>query len=780
LRPTLTLAAAALLLSTPPVGATTIAIVADGPGPRNEEILQLFQREMISLLGDEFDVAFANGGLIEADWSIEGVDAALSGALADPGVDVVVGLGLLASHELCGRGPLPKPSIAPFVVDPEAQGLPLARGKSGVRNLSYVTSVSQLRRDFETFREVVPFEKLALVVSATTSAAIPELADRARGIGRDLGIDVTVVPVGLSAAELFTGLPADVEAVYLAPLVRMPETELAAIASGLIERKLPSFSFFGRREVELGILAGNATETEFERLARRTALNIQRMLLGEDGGTIPVHFSNEQRLILNVATARAIGVRPTWAVLTIADRLGEAREPARTLGVAEVAHEAITVNLDLLAAESGLEAGAQDVAVARSFLLPRIDASATGTLIDEDQASQSFGRAAERMLAGSLSFSQLVYQDDAWAGWSVAKRLQKGREHSRDALRLDIAQAAATAYLNVLRAKTAERIQKDNLERTQTNLDLARARESVGFSGPAEVYRWEGEIARQRRAVIDANSLRNLAEMELNRLLRRPLEESFELEDTDLRDPAIGVSDERLQRYLAGPWSFRILRDFLSVVALENSPELRELDESIAAQERVLTAAKRSFFVPTVGIGGSLNRTFERDGAGSEPPPGFVAPEDTDWNVGVEAGLPLFEGAGRLAEKRGAQAALEELRTTREAAADRIEQRLRVAMHTAGASYASIDLSRASAEAARKNLELVSDSYSQGLLTVLDLLDAQSASLVAEEDAANAVYDFLVDLLEVERAAGFLSCVASGPEKSALVDRLERYREERE
>jgi outer membrane protein TolC len=757
---------------------TGIAIIADGPGPRNLEILQIFHQEIRDLLGEEFRVTFTNDGLIEADWTVAGVNAAFDVAFADPAVDVVVGLGLLASHELCGRGPLAKPAVAPFVVDPEAQGLPLVGGKSGVKNLSYVTSISQLKRDFETFREVVDFRKLTMIVSSTTAAAIPELGERARRIGAGIGIEVTVVPTGLSGEEALAALPPDTEAVYLAPLIRMSGQEFDKLVAGFIDRRLPSFSLLGRREVERGVLAGLTPESEFPRLARRTAINIQRMLLGEDGGSIAVHFSNEERLSLNVATARAIGARPSWSVLTVADRVDdERREVVRTLSIGQAAHEAILVNLDLLAAESAVQAGAQDVNVTRSFLLPQLDVSARGILIDQDQASQSLGQAAERTLEGSVTLNQLLYADDAWANFDIEKRLQIGRERARDQLRLDIGQAAATAYLNVLRAKTAERIQKDNLERTQANLDLARARESVGYSGPGEVYRWEGEIARQRRTVIEVNSLRNIAEIELNRLLHRPLEEPFALEDTDLDDPDVGIPDERLVRYLGDKWSFGILREFMSIVARENSPELQVLEESIAAQERVHEAASRSFFIPTIGLAGALNHTFTRRGEGSD---GVLTPEDTDWNVGIQASLPIFSGAGRLAEKRSAQASLDDLTTQREAIAERVEQRLRSAMHRAGASFAAIELSRASAEAAHKNLDLVLDSYAKGILTILDLLDAQNTSLVAESEAATSVYDFLINLLEVERAAGYLSCVSDAAEKAGLIDRLERFRKERE
>ena len=56
--------------------------------------------------------------------------------------------------------------------------------------------------------------------------------------------------------------------------------------------------------------------------------------------------------------------------------------------------------------------------------------------------------------------SQLIYSEKAWAGYTVEQHLQTSREQGRDAVKLDIIQAAATAYLNVLRTKRIERIQK--------------------------------------------------------------------------------------------------------------------------------------------------------------------------------------------------------------------------------------------------------------------------------------------------------------------------------
>ena len=40
------------------------------------------------------------------------------------------------------------------------------------------------------------------------------------------------------------------------------------------------------------------------------------------------------------------------------------------------------------------------------------------------------------------------------------------------------------------------------------------------------------------------------------------------------------------------------------------------------------------------------------------------------------------------------------------------------------------------------------------MVSILNLIDAQNAAILAREGAANAVFDFLIDLMEVERAIG--------------------------
>jgi hypothetical protein len=65
-------------------------------------------------------------------------------------------------------------------------------------------------------------------------------------------------------------------------------------------------------------------------------------------------------------------------------------------------------------------------------------------------------------------------------------------------------------------------------------------------------------------------------------------------------------------------------------------------------------------------------------------------------------------------------------------------------------------------------------------MSIIELLDAQNAYIVADEGAANSVYDFLLDLMEVQRAVGRFDVLMTPEELSAFDDRLKQYMDERD
>lgn len=762
-----------------------VAVVLDGPSAGLSTLASHVAQETLAITKTEFEVRFAADKQVTGDWTAAGVKKAVDGVLADPDVDVVIGMGPIASYDLARRKSLPKKAIAPFLIGPTLQGLTKKDEPFKRKNLSHVVWSLRLERDLKAFRELGEFDDVALLTNAAVARAIPGLDSRLRERAAAVGVNLSVVPVEGTADSALSALPPDVDAVYVGPNPQLTSEQIDKLIAGLIERRLPSFSWLGRVEVERGMLAGLGAPDDLKRLVRRVALNTQSILLGQPPEELATGFEQGEQLCLNMSTARAVGVWPNWTTITDAILINDkSKKVGRKLTLASVVDEAMKSNLDLAVARQQVLASEHDVRKARAGLLPRLELSADGTWIDDDRAGSS---QAERTLSWSLMLSQSLYNERTWANHNVQSHLQAGRRHGYEAAKLDLARNVSVAYLNVLTAQTVERIRRENLAQTRQHLAVARVRKQSGAAGPSEVFRWESQIAQSRREVIDAVALRNQTEIQLNGLLNRPLEESFITREAALEDAGLLSSEQRFARYLGNPLRFKVFREFMVKEGLGEAPELKQLTSALAAQDRQTESHERSVWMPSFGLAAGTTHRFLQDGAGSEPaavPPSlagaFPSPDNFDWFVGLNATVPLYEGGARYAAIDQSKADASRISLEKRAAAQKVEQRIRTAMHGLGASFAAIGLSRDAAEAARNSLDVARDAYSQGAVSQVTLIDAQNQALVAELAAAAAVYEFLIDLMDVERAVGRLDFFQDGADVSRFFDRVDAYERKRQ
>ena len=759
-----------------------VGVVLDAPSGRNAAILREFELQLTGFFVPQHDVRFLPEFTVTADGTVQGIRKAIDKLMTNPEIEIVLALGGVSSHEIATRPVLPKPSIATYVIDAELQSLPAKNGASGVRNLNYLSAAYSAKRTIDVFRGIVSFTTLAILIDPLSLEGIPGLASRVTTELKSTGIDVVWVPT-TSAQGALSHIPLSANAVYVAPLGNLSSDEFQTLIGGLRDRKLPSFSYLGKSEVELGLLASYAPGDDMTRRARRVAINMQRILNGEDAGSLPVDFSSPSQLTLNMATARAIGFHPDWTTMASAQLLHEEEEQSvRTLSLAETVREAVRTNLSLAAVRKQVESGRQEVNKSRAPLLPQLTGTTTASLVRKETAEASFGLQPERQLQSELVLQQSVYSDRSWANYTIEGHRQEARESDGHRQELDIAHGASTAYLNLLRARTLWEIQRANLKLTISNLELARQREAVGASGKSDVYRWESEAATSRRNVIDADAQVQNARMQVNSILNRPLEENFATQEITIDDPSLITADKHLEKYFSNARTFSLFRDFMVQEGTAASPEIARIDAAIAAQERARTSAQRSFWRPDIGVQASLRNTFAKSGAGSSGPsfppsvPLTLTPApDLTWNVGLQLSLPIFQGGAKFAALEQSDIELERLAFERQAAKVSIEQRVRAALHTAGASHAGIQQARNASDAARKNLDLVTDAYSSGAASIITLIDAQNAALVAGEAAENAVYDFIIDLMNVERAIGTFDFFRSREEMGAFFQRLDAF-----
>jgi outer membrane protein TolC/ABC-type uncharacterized transport system substrate-binding protein len=750
-----------------------VGIVTDGPTDRVMFSPAMVERELANVVGPDMDIRLPADKRIAGNWTLAGVDAALDRALADKDIDMVLTLGVLASHQAAQRARLPKPVIAPLVIDPKLQGFPLMEGTSGRKNFTYVADFQGLQDDVATFQRIVGFKHLVALVDDNLFRALPDLQKKADQLASTLQTRISLVRVTNDPAAALATLPKDADALYVTGLLQFSEDSLHELARGLSARRLPSFSIMGRSEIESGLLlATGGAQRDVERLARRVALAIQRIAQGEDAATFEVGFPTEQQLIINMRTAREIGFSPRWDVLTDAEQIDAA--PAvqgQALTLLDAMRLALEANPALAASRARLESSADDIQIARSSLLPALDATATRTQIDKDRANPLIQ--SEKTTSAGLEFQQILFSEGVWANYSISRSLFNAARESERQDMLDTLSSAASAYLDLLRAKSIEAVRRSNVENTRKNLETARVRETVGLGGRSDRLRWVAELARDKQDVLAAEATRRQAEAELARILHRSSTQPFTTVETGLDDPLTLVSGPRMQAFLDTPAKWAVFTDYAVNSALEHAPEIAQADAIIESRRRALSSARRSFYLPDLALVSNGSKALERSGAGAERLPG--TPNDESWSVSVQATLPIFTGTLRGARLSQARHELRASEADSAAAKDGVEARTRAALHRTSSSYPSIALSAEAAAAANENLAMVTDAYARGAVSITDLIDAQDTALSAGLAAADAKYGFLTDFVGVLRAMSEFEILLDPSSREAWLKRVEEW-----
>ncbi|MFK8031352.1 MAG: TolC family protein [Gammaproteobacteria bacterium] len=768
-----TLLLAVVLTTTAPVFAQSsvvVAVVTDGPLHQLQDVQEVFQQELELLVGDEFHLEFRP---LVAEWSRQSAVQALDTAYSDSSVDMVLVLGIAANQITVSRADFPKPTFLPLVFNPDIVGAPVAESGSGKSNLNYLADLIPVDQDIASFRRVSPFSNAVLVSDSLIVKSIPNGPTVLQNAAEDVTFSF-VLHDGVNH-NLIDLIPNDTQAVLLGGLPRLPAELFDQFLDDMADRGLLSFSLVSEAEVKRGALASYTTLTDFRILARRNALNMQAVMLGERAEEQPISFEGKRQLTINMKTAQKIGLSPRFDVLSEAEIVETAEQSVGpALSLKRVAELALVQNLDLAASRVDVDIGLQDLRSAKANLLPQL--SITGSTTRRRGSDILRGPiSTEQSTSGALTLSQVVYSDAILSGYQQQKFLQQGREAGYAGAQLDRVLEATTAFLQALRADNQLSIQQDNLKLSKANLNLAQDRVRIGSASNADVYRWEANLAAARSNVLAARAQSKQAREAVSRLLNQPLDQPLKLEVPKKDDPFF-ISAEEFDSLIDNPRRFGWFVEYSMQNGVESSPELRQLRLQIDAVERDIVSKRREFWLPQVNVQAQYLDNIAASGVGA----GSSIDSIEDWNVSLNASIPIFAGNSRKAALDRSRLQRRQLKLVQNATAERVKQSIRASLYSAQSSYINIELSEIGAEAARRNLELVSESYKQGTLSILDLLDAQNQSLQADLNANNAVHNFLLDIMNLQRATNRFDFLASREEQTQAEQELIDYIELRE
>jgi putative tryptophan/tyrosine transport system substrate-binding protein len=217
-------------------------------------------------------------------------------------------------------------SVIPIVFavagDPVGTGLVanLARPGGNVTGLSN-QSADLAGKRLELLREVVPsLRRLAILANAGSPIGVLEMRE-AQAAARTLGFEVATVEIrrAQDIAPAFDALKGRADALYVCgdPLVTTNRIRINTLALGA---RLPTMHGQGDNVAAGGLMSYGANYPD---LHRRAADYVDKILRGAKPGDIPVEQPTKFDLVINLTTAKVLGLTVPPSLLTRADEVIE-------------------------------------------------------------------------------------------------------------------------------------------------------------------------------------------------------------------------------------------------------------------------------------------------------------------------------------------------------------------------------------------------------------------------------------------------------------------------
>ena len=749
-----------------------VGIVKDAAYGEIDLLADEVKTEIKALFHGRGDVAFTEK---DAAWQREKIGEAINGFLTDPDIDMVVALGYLSSDAAAHLPTVPKPVIAANILHPQLQGLPSPSDRdTATANFSYLPRHIRLRGDMTSFHDMFGYSHLAVLMPKPLYDSFEPLRKFLEE--KNPAPSISFVAVTTDVAQTISSIPPAADAALVFPLLQNSPEQSAALLDELNTRGIPSLAIGGPNLLNIGATVTFTPEVTFREMARHIALRVSKMSGDAEISDPAVDREEKQRTpIINLAGLRKIGAFPAnWASLENPILVNVDQIPGEELSLRQAIAQALENSVRGKISDKEVLLAQKDVRIAQSNVLPQIEVSGSAVQLSQNLVEASMGQRGEFTVTGSASLRQVIYSETAFANIAIHKLMAQNEEVFNRQTTLDIVTDISKAYITLLFAKNNLQIKNENVATTLRNLEMAQAREQVGEGGISDVNRWISQLSFSKMDLNDAQAAYKVAMYGLNELLNRPIAEG--VPTPEIVDSSIVASQDLLPMFFADPALTEKYADFVIGEMNDHSPELERLQIAGQIVDRKKSMYIRRLFVPEVAAFGQADQAFVREGTMRIPnlpiPP---PPDDITWNAGVRLSIPILQGGRNRAEIQHAAIESEKITWQRQDLLNNMEKGIRSSVQVLKASYQELALVRQAADAAHRNYETVSQAYSRGMATIIQLIDAQNTRVRTETLASGAFYQYLLDYIKIERLQGKFFFLEQEAEKDRYRNRMLDY-----
>jgi outer membrane protein len=340
-----------------------------------------------------------------------------------------------------------------------------------------------------------------------------------------------------------------------------------------------------------------------------------------------------------------------------------------------------------------------------------------------------------------VNLKQNLFRWENWVALQRADAQVAQAEADYQAAQQDLIERVAQRYFDVLAAQDDLEAQQVALTSIKRQLEQAESRFQIGLIAITDVE--EARAAHDSGAAAVIAAKRTLAGAQ--ELLREITGDTFDslarpIEPFDLASPD-PVSEDR--------WVEMALQQNLSLVSSRLAADI--------ARENV--SAARGGHFPSLDLVGSRYKATSNgvDTFTDGMPAGGTTLDQTQRTIGLQLTFPIYSGGMVSSQVR--QAVYQH-----RAAKERVERVARQTEHDARDSYLGVlsEISRVKAlrravESNATSLRATESGYEAGTRTAVDVLQSRQLWVQAQTDYSRSRYDYMMNVLKLQQAAGTLS-----------------------
>jgi len=370
---------------------------------------------------------------------------------------------------------------------------------------------------------------------------------------------------------------------------------------------------------------------------------------------------------------------------------------------------------------------------ARAGVLPTLSLGLGGHAFNFDSQTQNVNRTFYNY-GPSLSFAMPLFRPQNWEAISQAELSVVGAEATLAQARQDLILRVTQAYFDALAAQDALEAILENKKAVSEQLAQAKREFEVGTKTIVDTHeaqaRFDQTVAQEQTArgdlIVKQNALRAIIGRDPGQLL--PLRDAPQLVPPQPKD--------------VEAWARQAEESSYGVAVAKAAAEIAQRE----------TKRQKDGHLPTLDLTASVS---QNRATGSTTTINIDTTRTA--NVGVQFNLPLYTGG--LTQSRVREALANE-----EKAKQDLESARRTAAQAARGYYTGVDFGLAqvraleSAEVSSKSqLESTRLGYRVGVRINLDVLNATTQLFITQRDLKKSRYDFLVNGLRLQSAAGALN-----------------------